>query len=347
MSSLQIDKADFHYSSIIGTGGIGSGKFFKIKGNRTIGREESRSGYFEDVKDYCKQHIILHYLKILLGPSFSVLPIGKVGDDDIGKSLIQQMKDTGFILDHVEKVKGMSTLFSFCFHYPDGSGGNLTTSNSASSAVDASFINRAENSIKKQGHRGMVLAVPEVPLRARQRILELGKKHNSFCTASFTAEEIKLAIELDMMANVDLLAINLEEAAGIIEKSSVYIEAESIVEHAIKKLLFYNKSLKVSITTGKDGSWCWDGLTLNHYAAINVNAKSTAGAGDAFFSGLLCGVVTGLTFYESQELATLIASLSVTSPHTIHNGLNRNLLFEFIQNSNIECSDKVIKLLKK
>ncbi len=89
---LKFDPGSLRYTGIIGTGGIGSGKFFVLNGDHTLRREESRSRHFLDVKDYCKQHIILHYIKVLLGPSFSVIPVGKIGDDDIGQILYNELK---------------------------------------------------------------------------------------------------------------------------------------------------------------------------------------------------------------------------------------------------------------
>ena len=55
------------YRALIGTGGIGSGMFFALDGNHTLGREESRSGHFLDRRDYCKLHIVSHYVRRLLG----------------------------------------------------------------------------------------------------------------------------------------------------------------------------------------------------------------------------------------------------------------------------------------
>lgn len=63
---------------MIGTGGIGSGMFFALQGNHTLGREESRAGVFLDRRDYCKLHIISHYVKVLLGPEFNVILAGLV-----------------------------------------------------------------------------------------------------------------------------------------------------------------------------------------------------------------------------------------------------------------------------
>ena len=55
---------------LIGIGGIGSGTFFALNGNHTLGREESRGGRFLDRRDYCKLHIISHYVRPLLGGRF-------------------------------------------------------------------------------------------------------------------------------------------------------------------------------------------------------------------------------------------------------------------------------------
>jgi hypothetical protein len=66
MDHLKIDR--YHYTAMIGVGGVGSGSFFKLMGNQTLGREESRSGVFLDQEDHCKLHIISHYVKSLTGP---------------------------------------------------------------------------------------------------------------------------------------------------------------------------------------------------------------------------------------------------------------------------------------
>jgi ribokinase len=344
--ALKFDPRSLLYTGIIGTGGIGSGKFFVLNGDHTLGREESRSGHFLEVSDYCKQHIILHYIKVLLGPSFSVIPVGKIGDDDIGQILFNEMSETGFDMNRVEKVPHVSTLFSFCFYYPDGSGGNLTTDNSASAQVDAGFIETAVTEIEKFGTKGIIMAAPEVPLGARQKLLELGKQHGLFCTASFTTGEIRNALDGGMMANTDLIAINIDEALAVAGSHVDKTDTTYIVQSAIQKLQILNKNIMVSITAGKKGSWCWDGHQLNSFPAIRTEAISTAGAGDAFFSGILCGLTLGLHLFDAQQLASLVAGLSITSPDTIHKGVDRHSLYKFLGTSDLTFSETVIKLLE-
>ena len=115
------------YDHIVATGGIGSGIFFSLKGNDTLGRNESRMATLLPYKDFCKQHIIMHYIAILLGAKvngdFQSYPVGKVGNDEIGKSLLSQMKAVGMDIKNVSVSDRLSTLFSVCYQYPDHSGG--------------------------------------------------------------------------------------------------------------------------------------------------------------------------------------------------------------------------------
>ena len=344
---LKFDPASLRYAGIIGTGGIGTGKFFVLNGDQTLGREESRSGHFLDIRDYCKQHIILHYVKVLMGPSFPVIPVGKVGDDDTGQALLREMAQTGFIMDRVEIVPGASTLFSFCFTYPDGSGGNLTTDNSASAQVDEAFIEKPAPDIQKLGAGGMIMAAPEVPLAARKKLVEKGKECGAFCSASFTTEEIRNAFKSGMIAHIDLVSVNIDEAAALTGSLTEKADFLSVAVAAVQKLKTVNKHILVAVTGGKQGSWCWDGRNMHHFPAIKTEIVSTAGAGDAFVAGLLCGTALGLGFHEAQQLATLLAGLSVTSPHTIHHGIDRQLLCQFMKKSDLKFSDTVMKLLEE
>ncbi len=343
MPSLNIKS--IKYKAMIGTGGIGSGTSFLVNGNHTLGREESRSGRFLERKDYCKLHIIAHYVQTLLGSDFETIPIGKVGDDDLGKNLYDEMKEAGMNMRHVMVSPGDRTLLCICFIYPDGSGGNLTPDDSACSRVDIPFILEAEDEYKRYEHCGIALAVPEVPLESRAKLLELGTQYYFFRAASFTSEEMNSAISMGMLQNVDLLALNLDEAAA-----AACIPAgknpQEIVDKAVQTLSQINPHMFISITAGKEGNWSWDGTLLRHVPALKTEVKSTAGAGDCHFSGIIVGLTAGLTLQEAQDLGTLAAALSVTSPHTISKDINRETLKQFAEKVNANLCDNVWKPLQ-
>ena len=65
MGILGEHMAERKIRQIIGTGGIGKGLFFLSHENEALGRNESRMAELSDAKDYCKLHIVFHYLSIL------------------------------------------------------------------------------------------------------------------------------------------------------------------------------------------------------------------------------------------------------------------------------------------
>jgi ribokinase len=345
MAPLKLKPGQQRYSAMIGVGGVGSGIFFALDGNHTLGREESRSGRFLDRRDYCKLHIVSHYVKRLLGPDFVVMPIGRVGDDQVGTTLLAEMQQVGLDLTYMERAEGERTLFAVCFVYPDGGGGNLTGNRSASATVDSSLVARAETEMARFAGRGIALAMPEVPLEARRKLLELGTAHNFLRIASFTSTEMRQIVEDDGLRLVDLLAINLDEAAAAIGISPEDKEPEAVVEAGVDALLEANGRLQISITAGQKGSWSWDGVSLVHVPAFPVDAVSTAGAGDAHLSGIIAGLAAGKPLAEAQQLAALTATLSVTSPHTINPEIDRNTLEEFATAIHASLSPSVGELL--
>lgn len=343
---LLISPEQRRYDALIGVGGIGTGVFFALDGNHTLGREESRGGRFLEGKDYCKLHIIAHYVQILLGPTFQTFPVGKLGDDQPGQQLLGEICQTGFDTRHLEVVRGGTTLYSFCFVYPDSSGGNLTTNNSVNATVDADFVDRAQPTFAAFDRRGIALAAPEVSLEARLRLLELGKVHGCFCVAALTSAEVRSVQAEKIVALADLLALNLDEAAAIAGEEVDSSDALRIVEAAVDQLRRRNSRLWISITAGRQGAWAWDGRSLSFRSAVETNVVSTAGAGDAFLAGLIVAITAGRSLVQAQELAALLAGLAVTSPHTIHPDVSRQSLAAFADSHSVPLCASIRELLE-
>ena len=123
------------FRTVLGTGGIGSGVIYRLQGTHDLGRNESRLARRVDQRDFCKLHIIFHYVAVLcrdLGLPVRVWPVGAVGRDAEGEALLAQMQQAGLQLKYVRVLPDARTLYSVCYQFPDGSGGNLTELNSAS-----------------------------------------------------------------------------------------------------------------------------------------------------------------------------------------------------------------------
>jgi ribokinase len=328
------------YEALIGTGGIGTGTFFLLEGNHTLGREESRSGRFLNRRDYCKLHIVCHYVRALLGSRMTVLPIGRLGQDAAGRELRREMEEAGLTLSYVRTLPDRPTLSSFCFLYPDGTGGNLTTADSACAGVDAAAIEEAAPEFASRQGRGIALAEPEVPLEARLRLLSLAGESGFLRAASFTRGEMGEVRERGLLAQVDLLGVNLEEAlaaAGLSRPLPAEPSGRAeLAAAAIAALAGAHPALRLSVTAGAAGSWSWDGTALHHCPALSARVVSTGGAGDAHFAGILAGLAAGMDLPSAQELGILLAAASVSSPHTIHKGITREMLRELAGRSSLK-----------
>jgi sugar/nucleoside kinase (ribokinase family) len=335
-SRLNIE--NYSYEAVIGTGGIGSGIFLALKGDQTLGREESRAVRILDQRDYCKLHIIFHYVKTLLTEGYPVIPVGKVGNDAAGVQLLQEMQAAGLDLRFVEICQDLNTTFSYSFLYPNGEGGNLTVDNAASSRVDPATIRRIKPEFALYREKCIALAVPEVPIEARSEFLNLASFYQCFRVTSFLSGEIKMAIELGMMEQIDLLSINLEEAATMIDLVGDSSSGSDILQRALDKLLSLNPKMLVAVTGGKNGSWSWDGRKLFHLPAIETRVVNAAGAGDAFLAGLIISLIAGLELSQAQEFANLLAAMSVNSRHTIHPAITRISLSDFAAQHNLQLS---------
>jgi ribokinase len=346
MAPLHLNIGDSRYRAMLGVGGIGMGVFFALAGNHTLGREESRGGHFLDRRDYCKLHIIAHYVQTLLGPGFATLPIGRVGDDAAGRRLVEEMKAAGMDVRYVALCPGEQTLASFCLVYPDGSGGNLTADDSACDRVDAAYVSQAEPEFARLAGRGIALAAPEVPLAARRKLLELGTAYRWLRVASFVSAEMETAVESGLLGETDLLGINLDEAAALSGAPAAGRLPVEVVEAAVERLRGLNPAMLVAVTAGRLGSWSWDGTSLAHLPAWPVEMVSTTGAGDAHLAGIIAGLAAGLAMAQAHELGALVAALSVTSPHTIAPEVERESLRALAERLQVPLSEAVRGLLQ-
>jgi len=343
------------YETMIGTGGIGSGVFFRLEGNATLGREESRAGCILDQRDYCKLHIVSHYVAALMGSTFSVIPVGRVGLDDAGERLLTEMGEVGLDLRYVRRTPERPTTQAICLVYPDGSGCNLTTADSASSRVDAGLVGESAAEFARFEGHGVCAALPEVPLGARRALLRLGTRHGFLRVASFSSgelRELRRTGRLDQdredkgwLELIDLLALNIDEAAALTGLEADQADSREIVDAMVSMLGERGQPVMATITAGARGSWAFDGAESRRLPAISAPMISTAGAGDAHLAGIIAGLAAGLTLFESHELARLVATMSITSPHTIHREINPVTLQTFARDLGIEPPPPVVVFL--
>ena len=323
------------YERLVGVGGIGTGLFFALEGAHDLGRDESRPARLLDVRDYCKLHIVAHYPAVLLGGGvwgvpFHVLPVGAVGADEAGQRLRGEMAAAGMDLRFVREVPGRPTLFSVCFQYPDGSGGNITTSESAAAALRPADLDAVAPLLDA---RTIAVALPEVPLDARHALLRLAGRQGALRVAALATAEVEPARAAGLLADVDLLALNAHEAQALAGEPLPGRPADRFLDALRRALERAGPGIRAIVTAGRRGAWGLEAGRWTHTPALEVPVASTAGAGDALLGGTLAGLAAGAPFTapgpertalrdrpleSALDLGVLLASFAVTSPHTIH-----------------------------
>jgi sugar/nucleoside kinase (ribokinase family) len=358
MKRLKI-QATSPYRKLIGVGGVGTGIFFKLTGDHTLGRNESRAGELLDVRDYCKLHIITHYVAKLLGAEesasgFEVLPVARIGDDAPGRSVLREMQQVGMDTRFVASTPGKPTLFSVCFQYPDGTGGNITTNNSAAAALSIEDLNVVRRRFAPETGRTIALCAPEVPLRARRHFIEIAREAGALCVASFVAGEIAEAKASGMLQLLHLLAVNEAEAAELVGAAFSGDAPESIAKECLAFLNASLPDLQLVVTLGSRGVLGFANREWNFCPAPRVSVASTAGAGDALLGGVIAGIAAGVPFLRKSspgqpqpndvlesalDLAVVLASYTVTSPHTIDPSACLDTLVAFAADRGLQFAD--------
>ena len=351
------------YRACAGVGGIGSGLIFALEGDQTLGRNESRPGRLLNVRDYCKLHIIAHYVAVLLradpsGNPFAVLPIGKIGNDAPGQRLLEEMRDAGMDTQFIQVEETLPTMLSICFQYPDGSGGNLTTSGSAASALTIGDVDRALDSISTRAVPFVALAAPEVPLAIRRHFLQKATRLGAFRAAAFTSAEMPAARETGLLALVDLLTMNEDEARALTGLSRDEHEHQELLEASGDLLTPINRHICIIVTAGKKGAAALHRGSTDFCPAVEVEVSNTAGAGDALMGGLIAGMAAGMPLISpgpprrsmgerplasAFEFACMLAGFTVTSPHTIHPGANLDSVLSFARRHGVSLADGLIR----
>ncbi len=352
--ALRLD-ARAPYRRLVGVGGIGTGIFLALEGEHDLGRNESRPARLLDVRDYCKLHIIAHYPAVLLGAQpggepFHVVPVGKLGQDDPGRRLRREMTEAGMDLRLVGDVAGRPTLQSVCFQYPDGSGGNITTLDSAAATLTSADVAAGAALLDS---RAIALAAPEAPLQARHDLLRLAGAMGALRVAGLASAEMAAARQMGFFADVDLLALNQDEASACAQVPFDLGAPEPLLAACAERLAAAQPAIRVVVTAGRNGAFGFENGGWTHVPALRVPVASTAGAGDALLGGVLAALAVGFPFTtpgrvgplggrkvaSALELGVLLSALKVTSPHTIHPGADLTGLLAFARQHDVTLAD--------
>lgn len=221
--------------------------------------------------------------------------VGKVGEDEVGKFFLQDMRDLGIAID-VDPAQDPTGTCAVLI--TDDAQRTMLTHLGASTTltendIDESLIKDSEY-VYVEGY----LLTGESTKAAAYRAMDLAKQHGT--KIAFTASDpflvnmIRDEIWSLITGPVDLFFCNEEEAKSLTGESDVIQCASKIHEHAAN----------VALTLGEKGSIVMHEGEAFPIEGVDVGAIDTTGAGDMYAGALIYGITNGMTWKQAGHLAS-------------------------------------------
>ena len=133
-----------------------------------------------------------------------------------------------------------------------------------------------------------------------------------------------------LLKQADFLFISAEEADILF-----HIRGEGNEVLKILKTRFQNKI--VVLKQGQDGAILYDGEKIIPSYTYPLKVVNRQGAGDAFVSGALFGILNG-NIHMAMEYASAMAALKMTIPHVNYPLINKNEIEELIKEKSVKAA---------
>lgn len=239
---------------------------------------------------------------------FYTATMARIGDDATGKDVIDDLSRFGVSTHFVSMIKGGQTAYSVLLTMNDGERTALVY-RGVSSSFDAKDISwegcKQTKWIYLTSLGGNILLAKKVIEHAHRCGMKVAWNPGQ--------GELKHGISsiIPLISMVDILIMNLEEAKLLTSKRDV---------KAIFKILHTGGKIRL-ITDGTNGSYVWRDKWMAHAATTGTKAVSRTGAGDAFGSGFVAGLIKTDDIQQALAIGTLNAESVVQ-----HYGAKRGIL---------------------
>lgn len=224
-----------------------------------------------------------------LGASTSY--IGKVGDDESGKFILEEFEKEGVDTSGVVIEKGVSSLFAFCVIEKNSGKRTIFWRRGSYSELDAKKLNK------------------ELILSARFLHLDSHEVNVSIQAAKW-AKEKRIKIVLDAELNSPEMK-KLMKLTDIIIASSGFAQCftkEKDYSKAAEKLFSLGPEVVV-ITLGEKGCLCRSREGSFTKPAFKVKVVDTTGAGDVFHGAFIYGLLRGWNLEKTAEFSNAVSAI--------------------------------------
>jgi sugar/nucleoside kinase (ribokinase family) len=228
--------------------------------------------------------------------------VGKIGDDYLGKQIIDDFKKQGFNVKGIKVVKHSSNSLSFVF-----------------------LLNNGEKSIVVYKGQELDLNVRDIPMKDMKKTKWLVfTSITSPKSLKFLNKTIELARKnrVKVLANPSIRMIRMKKKSllNLIKKSDASVMNDEEIKEltGVKNIAASMKKLNkmgvkiVVVTLGKRGSVAYDGKKMYHKKGFKVKTVDSTGCGDSFTAGFLHYILKGKSIPESLIFGNANGAIEIT-----------------------------------
>lgn len=251
-----------------------------------------------------------------------VIMIGKVGNDEYGRYLVNEMSSNNVDTTNVY-MKGVT---GRTFINVDDKGDNIITYvPGANEQLTVNEIHEIEYLFDEVDY---LVLQQEINKDILEYILEKASKKQ--CKVLLNAAPCQHLSD-KYLSLVDILIVNEIELEYLIGKE---IKNEINLEYMLDYLLIKGIE-QIIVTLGSKGSIFKDQHGAFHVPALSVAAKDTTAAGDAFIGAYVVAKTEGKSDYDSMNFATVVSAITVMGRGAQKSIPNRETYNQFVNKNDI------------
>jgi sugar/nucleoside kinase (ribokinase family) len=234
-----------------------------------------------------------------------VAVIGKVGSDNLGKFLLNRLKEEGLDVSRMMTSDTTNTSGTAVFIHADGERSFIhsvgTNADIKIDEIDFDFIKKF--SIL---HIAGALLMPNFDGAPMAETLKKSKEEG-LTTCLDTAWDSTgrwLTLLERSLPYVDYFLPSIEEARMLTGKYAPEDVASFLLSRGVRN---------VGLKMGKEGSFIMNNSEQHHFKALDIEVVDTTGCGDAYAAGFIAGLSRNFSFERCGMLANLTGAKIATS----------------------------------
>lgn len=248
--------------------------------------------------------------------------VSSVDDSGLGQEVMMRLKDLSIDTEYVQPcpAQGMGMWLAILDEH-----GNLAGSISQMpvlSALETMMEARGEELVRASSHVVLELDLNE---RIARRVLSLAKQYDRPVYGIPGNLEVVMK-HADLLMGLECFICNNYEADMLLGLDFTHMDTEE-QSHALADFVHRTGLVSMVVTLGEMGAVYYDSRSerMGHQPVFPVTLVDSSGAGDAFFSGTVMGMIRGLPLEEAVICGTKVAGWTIESTESNCPTLKENM----------------------